>query len=566
MKVYEFTKQVLEQTGKGMLILDGRWVVRYANPQFCRLTGLGEDRVTGQSLADLCGTGRPGWPKPGQPDQPSQPGLPTAPDLQTDWQGILAFNPGRGPAKSFGVRISRFRTEKKGRPVFLLSIDSPAGHGTAGTTDDVTGLPGVDIFLDRVEQAVRFSRREKSKTIMFLIRLDRFNLVTDGLGREYGDRVIREVAGRLRRSIRESDTIARVDRNSFGLLLKMAKETHASLVAEKVLQAISEPVRTDGQSVVVTASIGIAACSDPGESPDSGPADKIMASAEIAMHTAGQMGGNTYRFFAADLNEKARERIEMENNLRIAVEAQEFLLYYQPKVDIGTNRIVGAEALIRWNRPGGGMVAPFHFIPVAEETGIIIDIGRWVLNEACRQNRAWQAAGLTVVPVAVNVSPRQFQYPGFYKDVETAVRSSGLDPDLLELEITESMLMSDVEQMIQKLKQLSGVGLNLSIDDFGTGYSNLSYLVRFPVSTLKIDRAFVKDLGTDDTIDGLTHSIIRMSKNLNLKIVAEGAENEQHIAFLKAHGCDVVQGYYYSKPLPADEFAKLLKTGIIQKK
>ncbi|MCG8634210.1 MAG: EAL domain-containing protein [Desulfobacterales bacterium] len=549
MDVFQFTKTVLEQTDKGMIVLDHHGVVRYATPLFFTITGFPAQEVGLRRLEDLC------MIKQGTEDI-GNIFLTLAP--MDSWQGELVFTPPEHREKQCAARVTCLQSQNEDRYVYIVSVQSPAGSGT-GTVDELTGLPGVEIFLDRVEQSIRFSRREKSKIVMFLIRLDRFDLVTDGLGHEYGDRVLKEVSIRLRKLFRESDTIARIDRITFGLLLKVTKEAHASLVAEKVLQSITGPIPMAGQKVVVTASIGIATCHNTGDR-----ADKILGFAETAMHHARQSGGNVYHFFASDLNVKAKKRIEMENSLRAAIEEEEFILYYQPKVDISTSRIVGAEALIRWQHPEQGMVAPFHFIPVAEETGLIIDIGRWVLKDACRQNARWQQQGLNPVPVAVNVSPRQFQYPGFYDDVKTAIRTSGLDPDLLELEITESMLMSDVDQMIAKLKKLAGVGLNLAIDDFGTGYSNLSYLVRFPVSTLKIDRTFIKDLENDDSMAGLTHSIISMSKNLNLKIVAEGAENEQHISFLKKHGCDVVQGYYYSKPVPAADFSKLLETGTIK--
>ncbi|HCY83816.1 MAG TPA: signal transduction protein [Desulfobacteraceae bacterium] len=551
MDVFEFTKQVLAQTDKGMAILDEKGVIRYANLSFYLAAGMLPEQRTYESLTGLYKERNPGIL--GHLNNLLPGGA---------WRGSIDLDPAGNDGNRLDAVILRLESEA-GRAVYLLSVDPRQRDGKAsvyGTVDELTGLPKEEIFLDRVEQFIRFSRREKSFAIMFLIRIDRFNLITDGLGHANSDLILKAVAGRLRQIFRESDTIARVDRDTFGLLLKVAQESHASLVADKVLKNIIRPIPVNEQTVVVSASIGIVSCHGTMK-----PVERIVEAAEAAMHHASEQGGNMYHFFASDLNDKARKRIEMENNLRTAVEAEEFVLYYQPKVDIDSSRIVGAEALIRWQHPQQGMVPPFQFIPVAEETGLIIDIGRWVLKDACRQTITWQQQGLTPVPVAVNVSPRQFQYPGFYEDVSTALRQSGLDPHLLELEITESMLMSDVEQVIDKLRRLTGVGLNLAIDDFGTGYSNLSYLVRFPVSTLKIDRTFVKDLETDDSMAGLTHSIIAMSKNLNLKIVAEGAENEQHIQFLKDHGCDVVQGYYYSKPVPAEEFAQLLKTGKIKK-
>ena len=554
----EFIRKILEHSGRGMALLDHLGVVRAANPLFFSATGLDAGEVESLPLEKRCA-------------DPSGPA-----DIRAildrlrpedAWQGNWVFRPSRGEKQGgehgeerlLNVRLLGLGQglEQGQEKLFLLCLEG-GGEAAAGTVDPLTGLPAAEIFLDRVEQFIRFSRREAASAIILLIRPDRFSLVTDGLGRQQGDEILREMARRLRQGVRESDTVALVDRETFGLLLRVTKETHASLVAEKVLENIARPVTVGGQTMVVTASIGIVSCRNADRS-----GRGLMACAETAMHHAAAMGGNVYHFFADELNEKARQRVEMENSLRGAVENEEFQLFYQPKVDIDTSRIVGAEALIRWMHPERGMVPPFHFIPVAEETGLIIDIGRWVLVRACRQILAWQGAGLTPVPVAVNVSPRQFQHPGFYGDVGGALEETGLDPSLLELEITESMLMSDVDQVVEKLSKLSGVGLNLAIDDFGTGYSNLSYLVRFPVSTLKIDRTFIKDLEKDSSMAGLTHSIIAMSKNLNLKIVAEGAENEAHIRFLKDHGCSVVQGYYYSKPVPADTFAQMLKRGKI---
>lgn len=552
MDVFQFAKRILEQSDKGMIVMDHHGMVQYATPLFFSATGLDGKAAEGKHLDSLCILKK---------DVSTVSEVLNTLETAGSWQGNLVFALPGNREKPCHAEVRRIRPDKDQPFIYLVSVASPSSRGArawSGTIDPVTGLPKVEIFLDRVNQAIRFCSKDKSFPIMFLIRLDRFDLVTDGLGREHGDKILKETGIRLQNAFRESDTIARIDRKTFGLLIKVAKESHASLVAEKVLQSITEPVAAGGHKVVMSASIGIASCHDAGKQ-----ADMIMASAETAMHHAGKLGGNVYHFFAKDLNEKARKRIEMENSLRAAIRSEAFVLYYQPKVNVNSRQIVGAEALIRWRHPEKGMVMPLTFIPVAEETGLIIDIGRWVVGEACRQVAEWRLRGLDIVPVAVNVSPRQFQYPGFYDDVKAALDYSGLDPAFLELEITESMLMRDVDQVVGKLRKLSGVGLKLAIDDFGTGYSNLSYLVRFPVSTLKIDRTFVKDLETDDSMAGLTHSIISMSRNLNLKIVAEGAENEQHIAFLKEHGCNVAQGYYYSRPVPAEAFAALLETGKI---
>lgn len=479
------------------------------------------------------------------------------------WKGELRCLDENDITREFKASILPLNLDENG-PRYLVILNSQLNKLDSETQtlksnfDELTDLPGVNIFLDRVDQALVNSRRQKQLLALLLINIDRFSLINDGLGHDFGDLVLKEIAKRLKDSLRESDTVARIAGDSFALLVKVTAEDHAALVSEKILKIINNPMMINNQKIVLTASIGIINAHDEKIS-----SITLMDNSESALHRAKKHGGNSFHFFANDLNQIAKERIDLENNLRHGLENDEFLLYYQPKVRITTNKIVGMEALIRWERPGHGMVAPFKFIPVAEETGLIIDIGCWVLHEACRQNQEWQSLGLPALPVAVNVSPRQFQSNGFSEEVLKAIEKSGLKPEYLELEITESMLMSEIEQTITKLKDLVGIGLTMAIDDFGTGYSNLSYLNRFPVSTLKIDRAFIKDVELDANNAKLTESIINMSHSLNLEIVAEGAENKEHIDFLESHNCDKVQGYYYSKPLPAGEFKILLEKGVI---
>lgn len=546
MSCSQFAKVISQHTHDGMLLFDAERTIRYANTSFYAMTGFTQERVIGGNLNDLfLDTLR----------HDSFPACSHDPKKETPWKGTLSYTGEDGRIEKLPVVILNCEHEAGSTDTYL-AIFAPQNL-TAGTTHDpLTGLAGSELFFDRLQQALIASRRDKSKIAVLLINLDRLSLINDGLGHEIGDCVIKEIAGRLARSFRESDTLARIVADSFALLIKITADDHAALVAEKVLQSIRQPIVAEGQTVVITASMGIVITQD-----SDVRASDILGNAESALNRAKVMGGNRYQYFSKELNETAKKRVEIENSLRAAISSEEFLLFYQPKVDIRTSNIIGMEALIRWEHPQRGLVAPFHFIPVAEETGMIIEIGRWVLNEACRQNKAWQQEGLPSLPIAVNVSARQFQYPGFVGDVKNAVENSGIAPKYLELEITENMLMSDIEQTIRKLTELSEVGLTMAIDDFGTGYSNLSYLVRFPVTTLKIDRAFIKDVDSDDTIAALTRSIIKMSQNLKLKVVAEGAESIKHIAFLKEHRCNVVQGYYYSKPLNAADFGKLLKKG-----
>jgi diguanylate cyclase (GGDEF)-like protein len=551
MDYFQFIKKILDHTSESMIIIDNQSVVQYVNPPFLKMIGLTQNQVIGNSLEDFCSN-----------ECDKSFFMKISDDLQKLdlWQGTIEFATPVNQTKKHASIILNLELEKEEPPLHLVLFPFQS-KVESENFDDLTGLPRVEIFLDRVDQAIIANRRDKSNIAMFLINLDRFALIKDGLGRGYGDKVLKKISSRLKDSFRQSDTISRIAGHTFGLLIKVTQETHSAIVAEKVMQILSKPITIDNQKIVLTASIGIATCSDENEQ----KADNIMGFAESAMHHVKEKGGKMYHFFTIDLNKTARKRIEIENDLRNAIEKEEFSLFYQPKVDIITNKIWGVEALIRWNHPKHGMVLPFKFIPVAEETGLIIDIGRWVLNKACRQNSKWQKQKLKPLSVAVNVSPRQFQYPGFYEDVKNAIEQSGLNPGLLELEITESLLMSDVEESVNKLKKLIGVGLSMAIDDFGTGYSNLKYLLNFPISTLKIDRTFIKNVETDGSIAALTHSIIRMAKSLDLKIVAEGVENINQVSFLRDHGCNIVQGDYYSKPLPAEEFGELLKKGKILK-
>lgn len=427
---------------------------------------------------------------------------------------------------------------------------------TVRNHDDLTGLPDHLLFTDRLEQAMIAVRRVDKSVALLCIGLDHFSTINDGLGYSIGDEMLKQVSKRLEQCMRGSDTVARLGGDLFGMALQVSSIDDGVIVAEKVLKSMQDTFVIDGKTMNLTASIGISLYPK-----DSENASDLMKLADTAMHHAKKKDGNNYQFFASDMNDKAKIRIEMEAAIRRGLENEEFVLYYQPKVAAGSERIVGAEALIRWISPERGFMPPGDFIPVAEETGLIGPIGSWVLQEAARQNKAWQDAGLQPIRVAVNVAAPQFRADNFLDEVKKALSSNNLDPKWLELEIVESMLMGDTDLTIEKLHEVRKIGCNLSIDDFGTGYSSLSYLTRFPITTLKIDRAFIKDLENDKTMAEISRAIIGMSRGLELEVVAEGAENFAHIDFLRAHGCETVQGFYYSKPLPADEFEQLLRVG-----
>jgi diguanylate cyclase (GGDEF)-like protein/PAS domain S-box-containing protein len=421
--------------------------------------------------------------------------------------------------------------------------------------DELTGLPNRTQFNQRLGHALARARRAEEPLAVLFIDLDRFKNVNDTLGHTAGDRALMEIAQRLRGCLREVDTVSRLGGDEFVVLIEGAGQpADTAEVAQKILTAVARPVILEEQEFHLTASIGISTC--PG---DSGDLQGLMKNADIAMYRAKEQGKNTFQFYSAQINTHTLARVALEADLRHALERKEFLLHFQPKVDIPGNRIVGVEALVRWQQPGKALVPPALFIPLAEETGLIVSIGEWVLRTACLQNKAWQAAGLPRMRIAVNLSPRQFTHEHLLEDVARMLAQTGLDAADLELEITESMVMRDPERAITLLGGLKAMGVHLSMDDFGTGYSSLSYLKRFPLDSVKIDRSFIHDLPDDSDDVAITQAIIAMAHSLRLGVIAEGVETEEQLRFLRDHGCDQMQGYLFSKPLPEAEITRLLR-------
>ncbi|MDO8608550.1 MAG: EAL domain-containing protein [Phaeospirillum sp.] len=484
-----------------------------------------------------------------------------AADAGGQWQGAVRC--GDGNDRNFEVTVTPINGDG-GVPRHYLGLVRPAQVVAAAAEsnrfgyDTLTGLPNRDLFIDRVGQSVLQANRTGGSVALMVMGLDRFTLVNDALGHSAGDRLLVEIARRLKTCVRETDTAVRLDGDKFALVLAIADVDDSVIVAEKVLSSVKEPFSLDGQEVVATFSIGISVL--PLDA-DSGA--QMVKHAEHALHYAKTSGRNQYQFFSKDMNRKARSRLELETRLRRALANDEFVVFYQPKVSADRDAIVGAEALIRWMDPERGLISPAEFIPVAEESGQIEPIGSWVLWKSCQQNMLWQAAGLAPIKVSVNVSARQFHSRTLIEKVVEVLRQTGLDPKWLELEITESMLMNDVDVAVRKMKALRDLGIGLSIDDFGTGYSSLSYLGQFPITTLKIDRAFIADVDTNPKTAEIARAIIGLSRGLNLEVVAEGAEVAAHINFLRDNGCDTVQGFYYSRPVPADEFEKMMRQTVM---
>jgi diguanylate cyclase (GGDEF)-like protein/PAS domain S-box-containing protein len=428
----------------------------------------------------------------------------------------------------------------------------------AAQHDVVTNLPNRLLLNDRITQAIALARRQKKTIAVIFLDLDRFKYINDSLGHATGDQLIQSVAKRLLACVRASDTISRQGGDEFAILLsEIASPEDAGKCATHMLLSLSEPHSIGGQDLRIAGSIGISVYPEDGED-----AETLIKNADTAMYHAKECGRNNFQFFKLEMNLKAVERQSLEGSLRCALERKEFLLHYQPKVNLDTGAITGVEALIRWQQPDRGLLQPSQFVSIAEDCGVIVQIGRWVLREACRQARAWQEAGLPPLRIAVNVSAVEFSDNGFVAGVQAILLETGLESRYLELELTESVLMEDAESMAAVLQELKAMGVHLAVDDFGTRYSSLSYLRRFPFDALKIDQSFVNQISSDPEESAMVSAIINMGKSLKHIVVAEGIETQQQRAYLKAHRCAEGQGFLFSRPLPATEFALLLQTSM----
>jgi diguanylate cyclase (GGDEF)-like protein len=422
--------------------------------------------------------------------------------------------------------------------------------------DSLTALPNRSLFNKLLSQAIRQAQRNDEGLAVAFIDLDRFKQINDTLGHEAGDTLLKEVASRLKACLRDSDTVARLGGDEFVVLLtQLQQDRYAGTVAQKVITAIAEPFMLLGQEFRVTASIGISTYPADGRDEQT-----LTKNADIAMYQAKEDGKNKFQFYSEKLNANSLERLTLESSLRHALEREEFQLHYQAKWDIATGQITGMEALLRWQHPDLGMVAPMQFIPVAEATGLIVPIGKWVLHTGCLQNVAWHRQGLPRLNIAVNLTPRQFCDEHLIGDIVAVLKSTGMEASLLEIEIHESLLIRDIEKTLQTLTALKALGVKIAIDDFGTGYSSLSTLQRFPLDTIKIDRSFIRDITAQDANSNLTTAIIAMGRSLSLTVVAQGVETKEQAELLREHACDELQGFYFNKPLPAQQFAEFLRT------
>ena len=422
--------------------------------------------------------------------------------------------------------------------------------------DALTGLPNRSLFRDRLTHAMAQADRYHQRLAVMFLDLDRFKAINDTLGHNVGDQLLKIAAERLRSCVRDSDTVARLGGDEFTVIVEDIVEDHdAAAVAQKILDTLSQPFNLYGHEVFISVSVGVTLYPSDDEN-----ADNLLRNADSAMYRAKEFGRNNFQFYVAEMNIKARERLRLESSLRRALDRNEFMLYYQPRVSLESGRVIGAEALLRWRHPEMGLVPPSEFIPILDETGMIIPVGDWALREACRQNREWQDSGLPPIRVAVNLSVRQFIQKDLADTIVRALEAANLSAEHLEVEITEDLFLEHNQTNIITLARLKNMGIHISIDDFGTGYSSLSYLKRLPIDTLKIDQSFVRDIGDPDN-KAIASAIIAMAASLRLNVLAEGVETDEQLAFLRAQGCNEIQGFSFSHPLPADEFAQLLREG-----
>ncbi|KPN89889.1 EAL domain-containing protein [Pseudomonas nunensis] len=442
-----------------------------------------------------------------------------------------------------GIAIERQLTEKRIRYM--------------GDHDALTGLPNRTLLEDRLKQAILYAQRYNRLVTVVFLDLDKFKLVNDSLGHSAGDELLKTVAQRMLECVRRTDTVVRLGGDEFVIILfdQPSDIDGVTPALHKIQEAILRPIQISGHTLHVTCSMGLATY--PADGNDT---DTLLSNADAAMYRAKELGRNSYQFYTSEMNNKVQGKLAMQDGLRNALNHNEFLLLYQPQVDLQSGQIIGVEALIRWQHPELGMVSPIKFIPQAEETGLIVPIGDWVIHAACRQNKAWQDAGCPPITMSVNISARQFIERNLIDRVRHALQETGLDPKYLELELTESLIMQDLQQAISKMKELQSMGISLSIDDFGTGYSSLAALKSFPIARLKIDQSFVRDLPDNENDKAIATAVISLGHKLNLKVIAEGVETEEQQTFLRENGCDEIQGHFFSRAVSAEDISLLLRT------
>ena len=544
--------RIFEHSAESILITDPERRILSVNPAFVRITGYGEREVLGRTPEFLRSQRHP----PNFYDDIWQ-----LVERTGRWNGEIWTRRKNGEDFPSWASISLVRNSD-GAIANFFSIFTDISERKAAEDrihhlayyDELTDLPNRTLLHKLLDQALAEARRKRQHAAILFVDLNRFKPINDTLGHAIGDQLLQQVACRLRETVRGEDVVSRMGGDEFIIaLLDLARHEHAALVAQKILMALDPPFWFDGHELKIGAAIGISVYPR-----DGFDTETLLRTADIAMYRAKQSGQDGYAFYSHEMNRRALDRLKIESGLRHAIDHEELLLHYQPKVDIESGRIVGVEALVRWHHPERGMVAPGEFIPIAEETGLIVRVSAWVLEEALRQARVWRNAGLPAIKVAVNLSARDFS-PSLAERVRALLAAHEVPPAWLELEITEGMLTHSSDEVIAMMDALTALGVTLALDDFGTGYSSLSYLKRFPINTLKIDQSFVRGIPDDGNDCAIAGAIVSMAQRLGHRVIAEGVETAEQLNFLKSLGCQEIQGYYFSPPLPAEEFAAMLR-------
>lgn len=559
-RLYLFTRTV-DQSPVAVMAASPQGLIEYVNPRFSQISGRQAKQLTGQRLPLLAKTGTSLWEALWDKVRPLR-----------EWQGELQPSAGSGqaadadPPASWGSVSIRPVRNARGRLthvlIFLEDItrqkQSEAMIEHLSHYDSLTDLPNREHFILRLTAALDAAKKQGHQVGVAIVGLDRFKLINNTLGHTAGDRVIRSVGHRLRDQVDDKTVIARMGGDEFILLFpKLDHFRQATQQCQEILSAFTQPFQAGDQEVYVKASMGVSLFPEDGEDPQT-----LIKNADAALNEAKQTGRNHHKFYTAKLDTAAPEQLFIETSLRQALEREEFVVYYQPQVNYATNQIIGWEALLRWQHPKLGLLAPDRFIGLAEETGLIVPLGLWALRTACRQVRHWQLAGFPELRIAVNLSARQILEPELVEAVLGICREVDLDPRFLELEITESIFMEDSTVTKMILQWLRKKGASIAIDDFGTGYSSLTYLKQFPISVLKIDRSFIKDCLSNPDDAALVATIVSIARNLDLRLIAEGVETKEQLDFLQSLGCQEFQGFFFSRPLPASECLPRLKSGL----
>lgn len=545
-------RRVYENIREGVMITDTESKILSINPAFTDITGYAAHEALGNTPRILRSD------KHGKTFYAS---LWETLLREGSWQGEIWNRRKNGETYAQWLNISALKNDK-GVPTHYVGVfDDLTGLKLRdeqlryhALNDTLTGLPNRVQFKNRLEWSLKKTARNDSMLAVMILDLDNFKTINSSLGHIVGDRLLREAGGRLQGTLSEINTVARLGNDEFAVIIEHLRGHDEALgTANKLLKALAAPFNIDGQEIYLTANIGVSISPADSKEPET-----LMRYADLAMCRAKKRGKNRIEHYSPGMNAAARKRLLLEHDLHAALRNGEFTVHYQPKFDLKAGRVTGMEALLRWEHPKNGRVPPASFIPSAEETGLIIPIGRWILEEACRQNKAWQKAGHPGLRVAVNISAVQFRNQNLVEVVASVLKKTGLSPDCLTLEITESAVMQNVEAAVGTMKRLSAMGIRLSIDDFGTGHSSLSYLKRFPLHELKIDKSFITDVATSRGDATIAEAIIALSHGLKLNVVAEGVENSRQVEFLRERGCDEMQGFLLAPPMPAEAFSKFL--------